>query len=334
VPAFLVVALYFLEQPWDQTEQGKRYLIKPVTWGIGILIAFLSYSAYIPLSGNSTSKFGSTFTSDLLWNRLWPNPTYPIGIFWGAVLVSLPLWLVIYAGYRQTFVQTHPLKWLGYAAMLAILFLGGLVVSVKIGGGSNLHNLDAYFVLLMTIAGYMFWGNSVQDRQTSGNYKMDPLPQWIITAAILVPVVLLLREGGVVSSPDLDVDWVDLNRLQELVSENSVAGSQVLFISERQLQVFNLVPEIPFIPEYEKIELMEMAMSGNEVYLERFYADIAHHRFALIVTDSVRTDMKDEIDSFSEEHNVWVEKVMTPLLSEYRFSSLGGRSSIFVLTPK
>jgi hypothetical protein len=98
--------------------------------------------------------------------------------------------------------------------------------------------------------------------------------------------------------------------------------------------VFNLVPQVAFTPDYEKIELMEMAMADNQAYLALFYKDITSRKFDLIVTDSIRTDIKDEIEAFSEEHNVWVQKVMIPLNNHYTFRSLGGRSSIFLLTPK
>jgi hypothetical protein len=52
----------------------------------------------------------------------------------------------------------HTIRQLGLAAILSVLFLGGIIVSTKIGGGSNLHNLDAYLVVLWVIGGYVFSG--------------------------------------------------------------------------------------------------------------------------------------------------------------------------------
>jgi hypothetical protein len=334
VPFFLVITLYFLEQPWDLSNQGWRYLVKPLVWSSGLVVAFLAYAAYIPLSGNTANKFGSTFTSDLLWNRLWPNSTYWMGIFVGAVAISFPLWLVLYQGYRNFRPYQYPIKWLGYFGMLAALFLGGLVVSVKIGGGSNLHNVDAYILLVMTTASYLYWGRVALDRSPPGFQGTNQIPGWITALIILVPVLLILREGGVVAFPDLRVDQADLQALQEIVGDVAEAGGEVLFIAERQLQVFGLAPEVTLIPDYEKVELMEMVMSGNQDYLDRFNTDISSQRFDLIIADSVRVDMKAEIDAFSKEHNVWVEKVTIPLLEYYQYSPLGGRKSIYIMTPK
>ena len=40
--------------------------------------------------------------------------------------------------------------------ILLIFFAGGIVVSVKIGGGSNLHNMDAFLVFLLVAAVYFY----------------------------------------------------------------------------------------------------------------------------------------------------------------------------------
>ncbi len=54
--------------------------------------------------------------------------------------------------------RVHWLRWLGLAGELLVLFVGGLIVSVKIGGGSNLHNMDAYLVLLLIIGVHFYLG--------------------------------------------------------------------------------------------------------------------------------------------------------------------------------
>jgi hypothetical protein len=334
VPAFLVITLYFFERPWNRQEIIWRYIRRPLFWGLGIFVAFSAYALYIPLSGNQPGKFRSTFTSDLLWNRLWPNPTYSMGIFWGAILVSIPLCFVVIAIYRKRGKNFNPIMLLGITSMILILFIGGLVVSVKIGGGSNLHNLDAYFVLLMTVVSYMFWdplSEGVDSVEHSNNVK---LPSWILYLAVLIPILLIIREGGVVATPDKVRDRRDLQTLQDRVKEVVDAGGEALFITERQLQVFSLLPKGNFIPDYEKVELMEMVMAGNQSYIAQFYKDITFQEFDLIITDSVRMDLKDEKDAFSEEHNVWVNTVLSPLVNHYDYTTLGDRKNIYLLTPK
>jgi len=334
VPAFMTASLYFLERPWNKSEQGWKYFIQPVLTGLGGVIAFISYLAYLSFSGNEASKFGSSFTSDLLWNRLWPNPTYQMGILLGVVIISVPMWLILINRFRETRSQVIWLKWIAYAVMLTTLLLGGLVVSVKIGGGSNLHDMDAYFVLLMTTSAYMYWKRDVFDSGFELINHEKSIPEWISVLLVIVPVMLTIREGWVITLPDINRDRADLPSLQQSILDASTSGGEVLFIAERQVQVFNQDMDIPFVPEYEKLELMEMAMAGNDDYLNRFYDDILNRRFSLIILDAIRYDMKDRTEAFSEEHNVWVEKVILPLLKGYQYSSFGDRSNINLLTPK
>lgn len=334
LPAMLVITLYMLERPWDWKRQGWKYLLWPVVWSGGMIVASISYFAYINLSGNITSKFGSSYTSDLLWNRLWPNPTFQMGILLGVIIASAPLWLVIYLRFRETVKSRNLLKWIAIAGVMAAFLIGGLIVSVKIGGGSNLHNMDAYFVLLTTVASYLIWGRDVGDREISRVVENKPLRLWLSSLIILTPILLTLREGWVIVMPDPNQDKADLQYLQQIISDTADAGGEVLFIAERQLQVFNLVPSVRFVADYEKIELMEMAMSGNEAYLGRFHDDISNQRFALIISDPIRLDLKDMTDAFSEEHNVWLEEVVLPLVKKYQYEPLGTRRSVHLLTPK
>ena len=47
---------------------------------------------------------------------------------------------------------------IGLAVPLLVLLAGGLVVSTKIGGGADVHNLDAYMAMLLFITSALFWG--------------------------------------------------------------------------------------------------------------------------------------------------------------------------------
>jgi hypothetical protein len=218
--------------------------------------------------------------------------------------------------------------------MLLSLFFGGLIVSVKIGGGSNLHNMDAYFVLLVTISGYVFWERMRFDQDIPQyNRYSEPL-RWAAAFAIVIQIVLILQSVNLVSYPDRERDQKDLITLNQKILNVYNSGGEVLFISERQLQVFDLVIDIPLVDEYEKLELMEMAMARNQEYLKDFFADISNQRFALIITDSIQTNIKDESEAFSEENNIWVEEVTLHLIDYYEFSRLGKRSNIILLTPR
>src|SRR6266498_1503530 len=157
VPAMIAAVLYFLEEPIAGKKLGN-YSFKPLLWFItGTIIAFLSQRVYISLSGTGDSgSFYSSLSSDLLWYRLLPNASYPLGLILAALLASLPMWLVIYVVLRTNRKEAwHPVRLLLIFAALFVLLLGGLLVSLKIGGGVDVHNLDAYLCLLLIVFSYL-----------------------------------------------------------------------------------------------------------------------------------------------------------------------------------
>ena len=143
-----------------------RYLGAQPLWGIvGLGAALIGQAFYILISGNTNLEaFGSSLTSALLWYRWLPSATNPIGIIPGVLLVSVPAWLIIFWRYRQPAHSVHTLRWFALLAMLLILLVGGLIVSTKIGGGGDLHNMDAYLVLLAIIVAYFVSGREVGER--------------------------------------------------------------------------------------------------------------------------------------------------------------------------
>ena len=90
---------------------------------------------------------------------------------------------------------------------------------------------------------------------------------------------------------------------------------QSLFINERQLVTFGGV-DVPLVPDYEVVTLMEMAMSGNQTYLDKFYSDLAHHRFAAIVATKQNKGIREE-GSLVEENNTWNSRISPYILCYY-----------------
>ncbi|MCK7481598.1 MAG: hypothetical protein M0C28_33790 [Candidatus Moduliflexus flocculans] len=110
-----------------------------------------------PLGNTDNAEaFTSSFTSDLLWYRLWPNENFPLGVIPAILILSGPLLLVILLAARRN--SLHGIRWLGLSAMLLALFAGSAVVSTKIGGGGDLHNMDTYAVLVSLVSLYFFSG--------------------------------------------------------------------------------------------------------------------------------------------------------------------------------
>jgi hypothetical protein len=331
VPAMLGIAIYLLETPI--VEKSWRYWLTPLMWGIlGLLTAAVSQFVYIGVSGNADVRsFGSSFTSDLLWNRLLPNDTFPMGILPGIALVTAPLIIAFIQFARGKFAYMHPLRWGALLAMSLVLFLGGLTVSVKIGGGADLHNMDAFLLLLAIILTSFFAGC------VAGEDGLNP--DWgqidwsVIAAALLVPIVFALPQiSFFVSYNHADVQK-DIQKLQKTVLDSSVDGGEILFVTERQLIAFNILHDVHLVPEYEQIDMMEMAMSGNREYLEKFYSDLKSHRFNVIIAEEQKFTQQKR-GSFVEENKAWVRYVGAPLLCAYKPVDSLSSTNVQIFVPR
>ncbi len=291
------------------------YLSWPLAYAVsGVLIAFAASRAYAALSGNPASEFVSSFTSDLLWYRLLPSATYPLGVLPGILLASAAALVLIFLWARHHRQGMHPIRWLGLGGSLAVLFAGGLVVSAKIGGGGNLHNLDAYLLLLLMITVYMAFDRAACETAPAVSWTPSP---WLLGAGLLVPVAFALAAGGPWQSRDHASARSTVAAIREAVAEATRSGQAVLFISERHLIAFEGL-DVALEPDYEKVYLMEMAMADNEAYLEAFRSDLAAHRFGLIITERPGTNLRGSDYGFGEENDVWARRVAAPLVSYYQ----------------
>ncbi len=320
VPAMIALAIYLLEKPTTNNQPQiaahvrwsiVNYLTWPALWTVaGLLSALVAQAVYIPLSGNANNPeiFASSLSSDLLWYRLWPNELYPLGIVPAILIVSGPLLIVLVLATLR-WQRLHPIRWLGLWAMLLVLFAGGLVVSAKIGGGGDLHNMDAYAVLLGLVSAH-FIGDQVIGEDGSSRWDVVKWP--VTAAALVIPVMFLVPSLSPFEK--FDRNWAASNAAQ-LKALTESAGGPVLFITERQFLTFGQI-EVPLVPEYERVTLMEAAMSNNEKILRQFYGDLQRRRFALIVSGKENLIIKEN-EPFAEENNVWNERIAPYILCNY-----------------
>ena len=319
MPALIAIVIYLLETPVNTTaplsfRRLLQYLSQPLLWLIaGLASALIAQAAYIPLSGNAsnTEAFASSFSSALLWDRLWPNETYWLGVIPGILIVTGPLLLVLIFAARQQWSAIHPLRWLGLFSMILILFAGSLVVSTKIGGGGDLHNMDAYATLL-GIAAVFFAGGRVQ--RENGESGVAVRPWAVFTYALIMPFIFILPLLSPYPKFKETASQAAYRQLVEVVNSLGKNGP-VLFINERQLVTFGDV-DVPLVPDYEVVTLMEMAMSGNRAYLSHFYDDLARHRFAAIVATKQNQGIK-EAGALVEENNIWNSSISPYILCYY-----------------
>ena len=331
VPAMLAIALYLFEEPFPGNKDLWKYIRLPAVWGIaGLLSAFAGQFFYIAISGNTDLReFGSSFTSALLWYRWWPSHTNSLGVIPGLVLISLPPLVLLWQILRGHWNSIHPLRWFGLAAMLVILLGGGLVVSTKIGGGGDLHNMDAYIVLFGLTAIYFISGRVAAESDLIPPMKLD-LP-FALNLLLVIPVIFSLARVIPPVRYNRAQAAADLKTLQAAVQSHSRDG-EVLFIYERHLLTFGMIPGVPIVPEYEVISLTEMAISGNQPYLDKFNHDLQSHRFTAIVIHKQNLEIK--AGDFAEEAEAWNQLVAYPLLCEYQPELSLQSSSIQVLIPR
>ncbi|MBT3338071.1 MAG: hypothetical protein HN855_12360 [Anaerolineae bacterium] len=315
VPAMLAALIFLLEVPQNRRKLFD-YLKLPALWFIfGTASAFLSQAVYIQISGNGgREEFYTSLASDLLWYRLLPNQTYAPGIILGALFLSLPLLLFVALHIYRHRGSWQPIRLWGVFGAVFILFVGGLVVSTKIGGGADLHNMDAYFVSILLVAGIVYTRGFAPDSVSKYLPAKLSFPVVVIALGSLVGMILTGR-GGL---PRTNWDWANasLNDLKFQITHVAEQGEDVLFIAQRNFVTFGMV-DIPLIAEYEKDVLMEMAMARNDAYLDGFHDALRQHDFGMIVIDPQSGIMLSEERSFAIENNRWVLKVTRPLLCYY-----------------
>ena len=320
VPAFLATALYLLEKPVYKEGFGVRSWLLyswPVTilGVLGMFTAAASQAVYIAVAGYpDNSFFHSAFTSALLWYRLLPSATYPQGVLPAILETTGPLLILVGGNWVKNRHDWHILRLLGLGSIALVLLVGGLVVSTKIGGGSNIHNMDAFIVFILVVGTYVGFGRFASE---TGRPASVWRPLVLLLLVIIMPVLRNMDLGQPFQERDKVQAAYDLEELNGIVQEYAQKG-EVLFITQRHLETFQKVSGIRFMPDYELLTLSEMSISNNQVYLQRFYSDLRNHRFALIIADTQTEIIQDPAkDAFAEENNAWVQNISSYILEDY-----------------
>ncbi len=275
---------------------------------------------------------GLSLKQPLLWNRLWPNPTFAPGIVLGVIIAVGPVVLLWWVWRRERAWALQPWAQMAIGAILAALLAVGIVISLKIGGGSNLHNLDMFLVAVLFVT-VVFW------RQGGGKWlqakQWSPWAEGVLLALVLAPMYFVFLQAHPRDIPPEKVWKPALEAVQAAVRQAQEQGGEVLFIDQRQLLTFGYVPQVPLIPEYEKKYMMDQAMANNGRYFARYYQDLARHRFALIVTEPLVVHNKSEKEAnFASENNAWVQWVSAPTLCYYEPLATFKKVNLQLLVPR
>jgi len=266
----------------------------------------------------------------LLWERLFPNSTYPTGILLGIIWAAFPVIVLLVVLVIKKVWQPNWLQATAVFTVSTAFFAVGLTASVKIGGGSNLHNLDMFLVtLIITAAAALsnFWPRG-KDTSSAGF-----LISAMVALVMVFPVTYALRP----SEKPLLADATAVEESLAIISKeikDTAPGEEILFIDHRQLLTFNFVPQVPLVDDYEKKKLMNKALSADAVYFEPFNEDIRNRRFALIVNEPLNLVIRGEDYAFGDENDAYVKWVTLPLICSYEPVYTNYKTGIQLLTPR
>ena len=332
-----MLALLEIEKPMLK-PQGWKALLRPVVLGISgyiggqILPAVIKWvtthparpvklSAIVDLSNGVTNQ-------PLLWERLLPNPTYSPGILLGILWVGLPIILLLaylIATHRWRINALQSLAVLGVS--LATLGVG-IIASTKIGGGSNLHNLDMFWLTLALAAA---WALRAWKTAPYSPEQGSPWLTALLVLTLITPLSYQMQFGAPLILPPQESVQEAMRSIQAEVKK---AGADVLFIDQRQLLTFGYVENVPLISAYEKKFMMDQAMGSNQKYFDTFYKDLAAQRFKLIVVEPLTNSVQSDEFSFGNENDAWVKWVSMPLRCYYESEYININLNVGVYRPR
>jgi hypothetical protein len=333
---FILLAIVFLVLRISRRRKLFHRWKRTYTW---LLIACIIAGLILVIKfvGGSwlNSIVGALTNQPLLWYRLFPNTTYGTGILVGLLIACGPLAALL------TYLQVSRRWTLSFWQQIFLLFvliafLGvGLVASIKIGGGGDLHNLDMFFISMLFVAALAWRNGKFEDWVTLFQVR----PVWIkilFLALIVIPVIqpllnmrpLLSAEryqqiatladasNSADSLPSADQIGIVMETIQMEVDDAKSQGD-VLFMDQRQLLTFGYIQNVPLVPEYEKKYMMDQALSSNADYFRKYYHDLAGKRFSLIITEPLNLMSKGDTGIFGNENDAWVKWVTAPTLCFY-----------------
>ncbi len=271
----------------------------------------------------------------MIWSRLFPNTTFNLGIIPGIFLVICPLAIltVLESMNKPQGLNFHWIRIFGLIGILLVFGLGGVVVSVKVGGGADLHNLDAFLVFWVIITTKIILS---RDEKEISNLSYKPTFNFgLLFITILVPILFSLQSQLIWKFAKPKSQNEDIKAIQEIVDliNKRTSSEPILFITERHLITFDEIQNVKFEPGYEKVFLMEMVMSNNQPYLENFHKKLNNHEFSAIVTDSISPVMKDLNSPFWVENNLWIDEVIYPIIDNYQLIDTFQDGTINLLIP-
>lgn len=332
-PAIWSTTVNLMEVKRQDRRVSLSGVVRELTpvFAAGAVGGIVSIAWTIIVDKRSPFVYLTTLRHPILRYRLFPNPTSPFGILPWIAVTAAPVILLLIWFLARRMVRQDPIR-LGWIVFFATSFLViGLLASIKIGGGDNLHNLDLFLLYLVLVVGLGVRKVASDSGLQIGAWA--PTGRAILLVTVLLPVLQVLRSDGAAVEFPAGVAQAHLAELRNAVA-NAGANGPVLFIDQRQLLSFGLVNTGPTVVEYEQIELMDRAMAEDVAGLEPFYADLQAQRFSLIISDPLPVVWRGSAFPFGEENDAWVRYVTIPILESYEPVLKMDDVGIWLLAPK
>ncbi len=307
MPAAISVILYIYDtmkdidnnQPWTDIKNSFAIGVSGLFGGIlGYLLVYLG-------SNQAPQLLTSAFSSLLLWQRLLPSPAYGMGILLWIIIVTSPaIFLILYKNNNLSN-RILKMRYSFVALILAIFFIGGLIVSVKIGGGSDIHNLDGFVLLLLIVILYELsnrLGFSIRYFEKSNLYSLG------FTLLFLLPGIFTLNSIRRIVTPDYNLANQTINEIQEIIDTANKDNKEVLLGDQQHLILFGKLTGIEYNSIFEKTLITEAAISLNIKYLQQYNLQPMEDQFfGVLILEPQQWGIKDtKTDRFADENNYYI----------------------------
>jgi len=337
MPAVVAVLLHVLRMPYTN-KQIWKYIKWPLVYAIfGGVSSFAVFWLYIKTMGYVVPFLDPNMNYAYFLYKLWPNAGY-IGLLPGIFLISFPVLLItllLVWKYRK---KIHWPRQLVLAGILGFFFAISTLISLRAGGGYDLHNYDTFLLLLLMTA--CFFGMDAVYWEEPGTWIQSvPVNLGVVALLLIIPTLVAYPK----TSPQVyTANAQTAQALQEikktLQSSTVSVEHPILFIDQRQLLVFHLLSDENIYIPYEKNELMEMAMARNQSAKQQFISDLENHKFSFIVSEVLTIWAKHFDPNFFErdwyENNVWVDFVGIPVLNYYMPVYINRDFGVAIYVPK
>ncbi|HKZ55539.1 MAG TPA: hypothetical protein VJ123_08680 [Anaerolineales bacterium] len=331
-PAMWAALLAVMDVEWDKGHRWWRSLGRPAALALvglaGGLLAQRALGATWLGSGEGESV---AFDQPLLWYRLFPNATLKLGILLNLLLAVGPLIGLLIVGLRRRWIAWHVLTHSAVWGALGVSLAVGLVISVKMGGGSNLHNLDLFLLTLLLVAGRAL-APSFGARLRSPDHGSGAACV-LGSAALVIPVFFAVVQGSYIRLPNDEIVRSSLEQVQQATRLAAQEG-EVLFFDQRQLFTFGHLTGVPLSMDYEMKDVMNQAMAGNTPFFERLRADLVRGRYRMIVAPPQTVVWHGKGHPFGEEDDAWVRNVTLLLLEFYKPVQKFDEVGLWLMAPK